>query len=692
MFKRLLLLTLVSNILPFGKAWLGCNAQVSPDGKLKVAVLCDGGKPSYVINYNNTTCIGKSDLGLDTNIGDFTKDLTLSKTSEVKAIVADYTLYNIKRKKNHYEANQQTYTFANKEGKDVMRVTFNVGNHDVAFQYEILASKKEAKCVVVNSEATTFSMVDGTTTFMCPQMGEMTGFARTAPSYETHYDADQEMGKNGWGRGYTFPCLFKAPGATVQTTTTKSTNTQTTKTNTWILVSETGSAGGYPGCKLENKGAGNYQISFPSQKENNGYGSTGAQMALPDATPWRTITISENLKDIVESTITWDVLAAQTSTQIDANAANAIASLRDKVKDSYGRGAWSWIIANDESCNFDTQKQYIDFAAAMGWESLLIDAQWDTQIGRDRIAELAKYGKEKGVYLYLWYNSNGLWNDAPQTPRNCMNTAFARQQEMEWMQKIGIRGIKVDFFGGDKQCTMELYRDILMDAAKHNILVIFHGCTLPRGWEYLFPNYVASEAVRASENLHFGQNECDREAMDATFIPFIRNVVGSMDFGGSTLNWYYNPKNSSEMWGGHRVTSDVFALATAILFQSPVQHFAMAPNNLTDAPAWAVDFMKKVPTTWEDIRYIDGYPGKYIVLARKSQEGKWYVTAVNGQKQPLKVTIPMDMFELGSTVSVYSDSDKGIKGVTPNGSVKDMKVTKKTFSATIPVNGALVIK
>ena len=419
MFKRLFALALLSNILPFGKAWLGTYAQVSPDGKLKVTVTCEDGKPSYVVNYNNTTCIGKSDLGLNTNIGDFTKDLTLKNTSEVKAVVADYTLYNIKRKNNHYEANQQVYTFANKEGKDVMKVIFNVSNNNIAFQYELLKSKKEAMCVVVNSEATSFSMVDGTTTFLCPQMGEMTGFARTAPSYETHYEADQEMGKNGWGLGYTFPCLFKAPGAAEQ--------------NIWILVSETGSAGNYPGCKLENKGAGNYQISFPSQKENNGYGSTGAQMALPDTTPWRTITISDNLKNIVESTITWDVLAAQNPIQMDAN---TIASLRDKVKESYGRGAWSWIIANDESCNFDTQKQYIDFAAAMGWESLLIDAQWDTQIGRDRIAELAKYGKEKGVYLYLWYNSNGIWNDAPQTPRNCMSTAFRRQQEMEWMQSI----------------------------------------------------------------------------------------------------------------------------------------------------------------------------------------------------------------------------------------------------------------
>ena len=644
-------------------------AQQSPDGKLSVNVECNNGKPTYTVTYNGSICINQSALGLDANIGNFTNGLVLSATSDVKNVKADYTLYNIKRKDNHYEANQQVYTFA-KDGKDVLDVKFCVSNNNIAFQYILLKPKKETMCCVVNSEATGFTLSEGTTTFMCPQMGEMTGFARTAPSYETHYTADEAMGKNGWGNGYTFPCLFKTP---------------TAKGQTWILISETGSAGNYPGCKLENKGAGNYQISFPSQKENNGYGSTSAQMALPDCTPWRTITVSDNLKDIVETTITWDVLAAASVPESSVSA-TSLQKARAANKALYGRGAWSWIIANDESCNFDTQKQYIDFAAAMGWQSLLIDAMWDTQIGRERIAELARYGKEKGVALYLWYNSNGNWNDAPQGPRNCMDTPAHRQQEMEWMQSIGIRGIKVDFFGGDKQCTMELYRDILLDAQKHNIFVIFHGCTLPRGWEMMFPNYVASEAVRASENLHFGQNECDREAMDATFLPFIRNAVGSMDFGGSTLNWYYNPKNSNEMWGGHRVTSDVFALATAVLFQSPVQHFAMAPNNLTDAPAWAVDFMKTVPTTWEDIRFIDGYPGKYVVLARKSQEGKWYVTAVNGQKEPLKVNIPLDMFKVGQTVTMYSDNAK------LQGSKKPLKVSKKQqVSVTIPVNGACLI-
>lgn len=664
MKKNNILLQIAMFLLPVS----ALNAQTSPDGKLQVNVTCEDGKPVYTVTYNGKPCMKTSPLGLNTNIGDFTKDLSLSNCSAVEPVKTDYTLYNIKRKNNHYEANQQIYTFS-QNGKEVLKAIFQVSNSNIAFRYEILNSKKEAKCAVVNDEATGFFMNDGTTTFFCPQMGEMTGFARTAPSYETHYTADETMGKNGWGQGYTFPCLFKAPGNNDRPV--------------WILVSETG-VNNYPGCKIVNNGAGNYKISFPSQKENNGYGSTGAQISLPDKTPWRTLTVSDNLKDIVETTVTWNVLSTEQNNDARIN------KMREAHKAGYGRGAWSWIIADDASCNFDTQKEYIDFAAAMGWESLLIDAQWDRQIGRDRIAELAKYGKEKGVYLYLWYNSNGNWNDAPQTPRNCLDKANARQAEMEWLEKTGIRGIKVDFFGGDKQCTMQLYYDILFDAMKHGIKVIFHGCTLPRGWEYIFPNYVANEAVRASENLRFSQGECDREAMDATFLPFLRNAVGNMDFGGSTLNWYYNKYNQPGKGGGHRITSDVFALATAVLFQSPVQHFSMAPGNLTDAPAWALDFMKQVPTTWEDIRFIDGYPGKYVVLARKSQQGKWYLTAINGTKETLKLKLPVDMFAVGQTVNVYSD--KATKEVTPVGSVKKVKIGKKqTMEAVIPVNGAFLV-
>src|SRR5690606_29911574 len=185
-----------------------------------------------------------------------------------------------------------------------------------------------------------------------------------------------------------------------------------------------------------------------------------------------------------------------------------------------------------------------------------------------------------------------------------------------WLKKNGVKGIKVDFFGGDKQETMRIYEDLLSDANEYGLMVVFHGATLPRGWERMFPNYVGSEAVLASENLMFSQHANDKEAFNATLHPFIRNAVGAMEFGGVVLNKRYNRNNDG---GNHRRTTDAFQLATAVLFQNPVQFFALAPNNLKDAPDFAVDFMKQVPTTWEETIFIDGYPGKYCVLARRHE-------------------------------------------------------------------------
>jgi hypothetical protein len=253
---------------------------------------------------------------------------------------------------------------------------------------------------------------------------------------------------------------------------------------------------------------------------------------------------------------------------------------------------------------------------------------------------------------------------------------------MAWMKSVGIRGIKVDFFGGDKQQTMQLYEDILTDANDFGLLVIFHGCTLPRGWERMYPNYAASEAVLASENLHFSQDFCNNEARNACIHPFIRNTVGSMDFGGSALNKFYGADNKR---GSKRMTSDVFALAVAVLFQSAVQHFALAPNNLDDAPAWAIDFMKNVPTTWDEVKFIDGYPGKYVIIARRHAD-KWYVVGANAQEQPFTANISLPMFKGGSALQVYSDDAQ------LNGSVTQVKIGKKQqMKVTIPKNGGLVI-
>ena len=625
------------------------NKQItSPDGKLVVTVADMDGRPSYSVSYDNVLFLKPSPLGIIANIGDFSSGMSLEKNVSTNKIDETYELASIKQSKVRYVANEAVFSFT-QQGKTIYDVIFRISNNDVAFKYKMYPQGETLSCVV-KQEATGFAFPDGTTTFLCPQSKPMRGFARTSPSYETSYTADDVAGKNGWGEGYTFPCLFRNGD------------------NGWVLVSETGVNGGYCASRLLGHKGGVYTIGFPQEGEANGNGTVSPGIALPGETPWRTITVGKTLAPIVETTVPFDVVKPLYPA---------------KGEYTYGRGSWSWIIGMDGSTNYKEQLRYIDFSAAMGYQSVLVDALWDKQIGRDKIEELAKYGKDKGVALYLWYNSNGYWNDAPQTPRGIMDNAIARRKEMKWMQSIGIRGIKVDFFGGDKQMTMQLYEDILSDANEYGLLVIFHGCTLPRGWERMYPNFASSEAVLASENLHFSQGSCDNEAFNATLHPFIRNTVGSMDFGGSALNKYYNADNAPR--GSRRVTSDVYALATAVLFQSPVQHFALAPNNLTDSPSWAIDFMKEVPTTWDEVRFIDGYPGKYVILARRHGD-KWYIAGVNAQKETLKLKVNLPMFSNGEKVRLFSD-DKVLQG-----GVKQIEIGKKQeLQLAIPCNGGVLI-
>jgi len=642
------------NLILMCLAWFGIlvaqadNVVSSPDGRIAVELTVSNGTPCYQVSYDGQVIVSPSALGLVTNAGDLSRGLTLSKftTSDVND---EYKLRNIKQSHVKYEARQAVAEFE-QQGRHVMDITFRVSNRDVAFRYTVLP-RRDTRCCVVTEEVTQFQLPSAATSFLAPQSKPMTGFARTAPSYETTYGIDQPVGKNGWGNGYTFPCLFRVPGEAIKSQ----------PTDNWVLISETGTDGNYVGCRLLGKEGGLYQIGFPQEGEMNGWGSTSAAIALPGNTPWRTITVGP-LKNIVETTVAWDLVEPK---------------YKATQQYEYGKGSWSWIIGMDPSCNFDEQKRYIDFSAAMGYRSVLVDALWDEQIGGNGIEELARYGKSKGVGLYLWYNSNGSWNDAPQSPKGIMDNSILRKKEMKHLHDAGILGIKVDFFGGDKQPMMKLYEDILSDANDAGLMVIFHGCTLPRGWERMFPNYVASEAILASENLHFSQAFCDNEARDCgTMYPFTRNVVGSMDFGGSALNKFYNADNSR---GSQRKTSDVYALATAVLFQSAVQHFALAPNNLTDAPAWAIDFMKQVPTTWDELRFIDGYPGRYVIMARRSGD-KWYVAGVNATTEPIKQTLTLPMLNEG-TVQLYQ-----------NNQLTTAKLSKKkTLKVEIPTNGGVVI-
>ena len=622
-----------------------------PDGRLVVTVSDNNGRPEYKVDYDGIPFILPSALGLDTDMGDFRSGMTILKASPVENIDETYSIPNIKKSTVHHRANSRKITFA-RDGKKIFDVIFEVSDNDVAYRYN-LRPHGESLSAIVLDEASSFVMPEATTTFLCPQSLPGGGWKHTYPSYETEYTLDDKMGKNGEGAGFTFPCLFRNGD------------------NGWMLINETGVDQSYCGSRLVSTGADSYKIAFPQEKEMKGLGWTTPGLNLPGLTPWRTITVGRDLAPVVDSTVAFDVVDQLYEPSIDYAA-------------NYGKGTWNWIMNGDGAVNFDQEKRYIDLAADLGYQTVLVDGLWDKQIGRDGIEKLAAYAKEKGVALYLWYNSNGYWNDAPQGPRGIMNNSIARKKEMKWMRELGVKGIKVDFFGGDNQPMMQLYQDILSDANDYGIIVIFHGCTLPRGWERMYPNYGASEAVLASENLNFQQHFCDLEAVNAATHPFIRNTMASMDFGGSALNKYWNTGNKKG--GSERRTSDVFALATAVLFQSPVPHFALAPNNLSDAPEWAIDFMKEVPVTWDDVRFVDGYPGRYVVMARRHGD-KWYLVGVNASDKPVEIDInSVGIYEAGKTVTVYSD-DKTLAG-----SVKQVKLSpKKKIRFSIPKNGGIVV-
>lgn len=623
------------------------NASIySPDGRLCVSVSDNSGTPTYSVTYDGKTMIEDSPLGLTADYSDFSTGLTMKSISESR-INKSYENRRIKKSHVNFNANTLECRFENKEGNTI-GVEFVVSDNDVAFRYNLRKPKGTGSARIMK-EMTGFRFPDKSTAFLSPQSDAMIGWKRTKPSYEEEYIIDAPLDtKSKYGHGFTFPALFRIGD------------------DGWALVSETGVDRRYCASRLSDSESGLYKVEFPMAEENNGNGTVEPAFSLPGSTPWRTITIADGLAPIVETTSPWNTVSPRFKS--------------DKVYNP-GKGTWSWIVWQDNSINKEDIKKYIDLAGEMGYEYTLIDNWWDNNIGRDGIRELIEYGKNKNVTPLMWYSSSGYWNDIEQSPINIMDNPITRKKEMEWLKNIGVKGIKVDFFGGDKQETMRLYEDILSDADDYGLMVIFHGCTLPRGWEVMYPNYVGSEAVLASENMVFDQHFCDKEAENASLHPFIRNAVGAMEFGGVFLNKRLNKGNDG---GTQRKTTDAFELATAVIFQSPAQNFALTPGNLTDAPQAALSFMKNVPTLWDDTKYIDGYPGNYAVIARQS-DGKWYVAGINAGPESRQLDLDLNFLGKGNAIILKDSSDGSLTEETLS------IVPGKKVRLTIAPNSGLVI-
>lgn len=654
----------------------GAQSVSSPDGRLSLNIQ-PGTTTTYSVTYDGQKVLEASPLGLIANYADLANNLRLGNTT-IDTIRNSYDMTRTKCAHSDYVATRLRCEMQNPEGWNI-DIVFQLSNNDIAFRYEIGKRKdKETGSIRVMEEKTGFHFVDGTTAFVSPQSTSMIGWKRTKPSYEEGYVYDAPLSTTSqYKQGWTFPCLFK-----LESVNGNKKSKEKTK-NYWILASETGVDSRYCASHLSDFKENIATIAFPMKEENNGNGTSEPAFALPGATPWRTLTIADNLAPVVQTTVMYDVVSPLFETE------NIY---------KYGRGTWSWILWQDKSICYEDQVKYIDLAAGMGYEYVLVDNWWDVQIGRKsnpvnghNIEDVIKYAHSKGVDVFLWYSSSGYWNDIEQGPINCMDNSIRRKKEMRWMKEMGVKGIKVDFFGGDKQETMRLYEEILSDADDAGLMVIFHGCTLPRGWERMYPNYVGSEAVLASENMYFDRGFCMQEARNACTHPFIRNTVGAMEWGGCFMNKHMDRSNQKRHT---RFTTDIFELATTVLFQNPIQNFALAPNNLEGlnvpdgqeagpAPEVCMNYLKQVPTTWDETRFIDGYPGKHVALARR-HGNKWYIAAINADDTPFLFTF--DTRKLGidpNSLQLYSGGDSPI--------VSTPKSKKGIISFTILKNDGIVL-
>ncbi len=576
-----------------------------PDGKIEVGCrIAAGGTPVYDIWLDGRQAIRESRLGIVRRDADFTRNLAMVRDAgqeriHNRPIRDEYEILTAKRRRNTYVANQTVHHLKLPDGKR-MDILFQVSNEGVAFRYHFPGTSGEAKQII--REATSFKMPDGTSAFLQPMQESGSGWERSNPAYEEFYLGDIPVGTQSTLKaGWVFPALFR-------------------EGNRWLLVSETALGRGYCGSKLAHESpGGEYFIELADKREVRGDGPSLPQSPLPWTSPWRVIVLG-SLKTIAESTLGTD--------------------LADKARSPLtgilpGRASWSWPLLGDSRTTYDVQKQFIDYAADMGWEYCLIDALWDRQIGYDRIRELCDYAATRNVGVLVWYNSAGDWNTTPQTPRDRMLTHESRVAEFDRLQSMGVKGLKIDFFGGDGQSMIDYYLDILEDAAPYGFLINFHGATLPRGWQRTYPHLMTMEAVKGFEYVTFGQENADHEPSHAAMLPFTRNVFDPMDFTPVCLD-----RVSDRI---RRKTTSAFELALSVIFTSGIQHYPEIPAGMAKMPDYVKDFMKKVPSIWDDSRFLAGYPGRYVVMARQ-KAGKWFVAGINGEDAGRALTL--DLAEL----------------------------------------------
>ncbi len=574
---------------------------LSTDGDIKIELSLQEGKLFYTVALKiddaYSEVIQKSPLGIVRKDADFTNCFSFVKASEIITINEHYNVITGKARKLHNHAHELTVSFSI-PGGHLLDVTLRAYNDGIAFRY--IFPEEMTDEFVVTGESSGFKFTEGKA-WIQPYDDVSTW----TPAYETYFENEIAIGANSpKPNGWCFPALFHTA-------------------NSWVLLSEAGVDGDFYGAHLNAEvNDGLYTIRLAESDEAMGvYEQEASSEKLPWVSPWRVAIMGNNLQTIVASNM---IRHLSPSNRID-----------DTSWIKPGRVSWSWLSDHDSPQDFEKLKRFVDLAVEMGWEYSLVDANWNLMKGGN-IKQLVDYANSKDIGILMWYNSGGPHNEVTGQVRDIMHLADKRQAEFAKLHEWGVKGVKIDFFQSDKQGMMKLYKDILIDAAAHQIMVNFHGCAIPRGWSRTYPHMMSMESVRGAECYTFASEYPQYAPAQNTILPVTRNVIGPMD---------YTPVIFSDMKYPH-ITSYGHELALSILFETGLLHLADATESYNSLPEVPKDFLKDVPVVWDETHYVTGWPGKEMVLARRN-ESTWYVAGVNGENDVKELSVELSFLMEG---------------------------------------------
>ena len=567
--------------------------MTSPNGKITVTV--DG--HALKVCYEKQQVLDIAEAGVDA-----TAAVTLTQR-----IKADYQMLTGKRSHCTNEANEYQI------GTTVLRV-YNDG----------IALRTNLSPLTSHPSPLTYRIPEGTRRWMQQWCDSYEGFFPLSTTYKVtpvpSYSGTFKSAE-GWNNRWGYPALLEVRGEKSEVRGEKS-EVRGQKEPVYVLISEANIEHGQSASCLYNDG----ELFKVVEAELSSHPSP----LTSHHSPWR-VAIIGKLADVVESTLITDVCEP--------------CEIADTSWIQPGVVSWIYWAYNHGSNDYNIIKKYVDMAETLRLPYVLIDAEWDemdkvSSNNGKTIEDAINYAKSKGVKPLIWYNSSVGWVDGAPTPKYRLNKPEDREKEFAWLEKMGVAGVKIDFFSGDNQRNMDFQLDLLESAARHHLLVNFHGATIPRGWQRTWPNLMSTEGVYGAEWYNNVATFTDKAACHNATLPFTRNVIGPMD---------YTPCTFSDSQYPH-ITTHGHELALTVLFESALQHLADRPESYLAQPQEVQQFLSTLPAAWDETHLVAGYPGEYVIMARRSGD-KWYLAGINGTGSVKEVPLNVK----GKDVTLFTD-------------------------------------